>query len=201
MSVKLIITIFFATLLTACASTERSEQQEKDKIAFAKTFEAMEQQEKAQQEITITSDTFDISVAFKSLPLEQIKKIDTQDRFYFLGVRDKLNISLNIDEPHCAVSDTDNDHFKCIMPKIKSNPHIKVVEQTISTVKRNGGLSLTYVAFVLAGDKKIKTIHSHFLFSKDGKWGDLQASVLQPSHAEFLMMIKFPTHVKLINKK
>lgn len=194
MSVKLIITIFFATLLTACVSTEGSEQQ---KIAFAKTVEAMEQQVKAQQEITITSDTFNISVGFKSLPLAQIKKIDTQDRFYFLGVRDKLNISLNIDDPHCAVPDTDDDHFKCIMPKIKSNPHIKVVEHTISTVKRHGGLSLTYVAFLLAGDKKIKTIHSHFLFSKNGKWGDLHSSVLHPTHAEFLNVIKFPTQVKL----
>ena len=195
---KWVSALFIGVLLTACASHDSLEQKEQKRQSYVKMLEVMQKQEKEQLALSLISKTFNLGVSFKSLPLKTVTKQDTLARYYYLGHRDKLNVSLNIDDPHCDVEDTDENHYKCIMPKIMANPMIEIIKPTISLKNKEDGVSLSYIAFVLAGDKKIKVLHNHFLFSKNGKWGDFHVSMLHPTQAELLMMLKFPTHVKLI---
>lgn len=142
-----------------------------------------------------------LSVTFYAPSLQRERVIERKDRYYRLARHQRLTVSLNFAKPNCVNNQSAGAHIKCLLAKIRHNPHIKIDENTISQLKHKDGQVLTYMTLIGTENHKMKVINTHLVFERNGEWGDFHASMLEPNHREFLTMLKFSSWVSLTEKK
>jgi len=142
----------------------------------------------AAAETTINTKDFNLNVTFNALPTKKVIETSTPEKYYYLGNSERFNLSLTLQKPICKGEVTVENNLNCILPKIENNPGF--LKKTFIKKKIPKGIQITYITFVPSGKKHIKVMNSHVLFSHEGNWGDLHASVIKPTQAEMLMLIK-----------
>ncbi|OIQ48701.1 MAG: hypothetical protein BM565_00170 [Gammaproteobacteria bacterium MedPE] len=143
----------------------------------------------------IGQQNFDVTFYAPQVSIERL--VDKRERYYRLERHQRFSVSLNFAKPNCAGEQNAQAHIKCLIGKIKHNPHLKIDENTISQTAHKDGQILTYMSIIGKGAHKMKIINTHVVFEHSGHWGDLHASILQPNHREFLTMLKFPSLVSI----
>ena len=171
--------------LIGCGSTQ-APPPKKTKNDIEKAFEQAEQRKSSYQQIVISSEKMKAGVRFNYLPLKTISESDTATRYKYHGNNGKFNASLNILAPHCNVEPSNENHLKCILPKILSSPLFKVIKKSIRTKKHPGGIILTYMAVLSGGDKMM---HSHLLFTHNDNWGDFHMSIITPEQSDIIALL------------
>lgn len=145
--------------------------------------------------ITVKIPRQEWAVTFDSpAPLQLVEKSGLPGS-YFAGSDGRFNISLFVGDPSCPGGTSAYDSYKCLRPKLYKIAGI--VESSISLERRRDAIQVSYVVYVPTGDKSIKTMHTHVLFERGGKWGDLHMSAVQPSVAEITRLISLGDGVSL----
>jgi hypothetical protein len=76
---------------------------------------------------------------------------------------------------------------KCFAGNISRLPGL--VKETIKVDRIAHGAQLTYLVYAPVNGTMVKMLHTHLLFAGKGKWGDLHASVIQPTTDEIAMLL------------
>lgn len=198
MNFKLSTLLALVTVLTACAS---STNEKGDLLSPAAQAKSVLEQQKNQPATLWYAKQFDLGIRFKAPSLRKTKEIDDIKRYYFMAQRGRFTVSLNVAAPNCKSDHGEDAHYQCLLSNILRNPHQEVKRETISKTPHKNGTSLTYISLVKMGEQQVKVINNHVIFSNNGVWGDLHASMLHPTHYEFLMMLAFSSYAEVINKK
>jgi hypothetical protein len=122
------------------------------------------------------------SVSFDSPAPLQPAEAPVSGAVYFVGSGERFNVSLFVGQPQCNGGTSAYDNYECLRAKVRGIPGI--VEQSISRERRGNTVQLSYLVYVASGDSAIKTMHTHILFEREGRWGDLHLSVVRPTVSE-----------------
>jgi len=142
-------------------------------------------------------DQEDFEVRFYAPQVSIDRLVDKRERYYRLERHQRFTVSLNFAAPNCTGDQSAQSHMKCLLAKIRHNPHLQIDENTISQTAHKNGQILTYMSVIGNDSRKMKIINTHVVFERSGRWGDFHASILQPNHREFLTMLKFPSLVSI----
>lgn len=137
---------------------------------------------------SINVPELNLSVRFDAIPANVVEETNTPSRYYYIANAGRYNISLTVEDPLCDKGMTVEDSFKCIVPKIESTPGF--VKETFSSEIINKGIKMSYISYGPVDKKLVKILNTHILFSDNGKWADLHASVILPTQQEMLMLIR-----------
>ena len=125
-------------------------------------------------------------ISFDAPTVAKVKERNSATQYYFLGNSDRFNLSLTVETPGCPGELLD-DNYNCIRRKIDNNPI--VVRQSISVKKRPTNIQVSYIMYAKVGDRAVKHMNTHVLFVHKARWGDLHASVVQPTIPEIAMLL------------
>ena len=128
-------------------------------------------------------------VKFSGPSITKVKEMNTPSYYYYLGKADRFSLSLFVESPTCPGVISVEDNQKCILPKIEQIPGFQKQSLTINTLAK--GIQIIYVAYAPMGDKAVKIMHTHILFANRGKWGDLHASIIQPTIEDIAQILRF----------
>ena len=181
--------------LTSCAQSEIGIQSDEDGATAELSDVASETKRWSLNVWRIGQQDFDVTFYAPKVSINRL--VDKHERYYRLERHQRFSVSLNFAKPNCAGEQNAQAHIKCLLGKIKDNPHLQIDENTISQTAHKDGKILTYISIVGKGTHKMKIINTHVVFERSGRWGDFHASILQPTHREFLTMLKFPSLVSI----
>lgn len=122
------------------------------------------------------------ALKFESPELTKIKEVSNGDGYAYSGNAGRMNLSLFVEKPTCPGGDAIQNIYKCFGEKIQHVPYI--VNGSIAAYEAPDGLQVTYLMQVPSGEKTYRMFNLHFLFARNGKWGDLHISVVQPSKSD-----------------
>ena len=107
--------------------------------------------------------------------------------YRYVGSADRFNLSLHLAGPRCAGGVALEDQVKCFAGRIGAVPGLVTESIKVNRIAR--GAQVTYLVYAPVDGKRIKMMHTHLLFADKGKWGDLHASVVQPTTDEIAMLL------------
>jgi hypothetical protein len=107
--------------------------------------------------------------------------------YRYVGNAGRFNLSLFVEDPSCRGGVALEDQVRCFIDGIVFVP--EVVKESIRVNRIARGTQLSYLVYAPVDGKQVKMLHTHLLFAGKGKWGDLHASVIQPSVDEIAMLM------------
>jgi hypothetical protein len=134
-------------------------------------------------------------VTFDAPPGLVTQEVPRPNQFYVVGTNDRFTVSLTIYSPNCEGGQTVQDNLRCLRAKVIATPG--VLQQSVSVEETRDGLVLSYVMFIPNGTVAFKAVHTHVLFSRNGKWGDLHASSVRPRTEEIAYLLSLGDKFKL----
>lgn len=198
MAIYFIRIVTICVLLAGCAKSDSGLQGNLDK-----TREIVKEEQSKSNTWPIkvwNIPTRKFTVTFYAPSLREERLIEREDRYYRLARHQRLTVSLNFAKPNCIGNHSAQMHIKCLLAKIRHNPHVTIDENTVSQLAHKDGQVLTYMSLIGSDNQQIKIINTHLVFERDNQWGDFHASMLEPNHREFLTMLKFSNWVSLTEK-
>lgn len=139
------------------------------------------------------------ALRFESPELTKIKEASDSNGYTYAGTADRMNLSLFVEKPSCSGGDAIQNIYKCFGEKIQRVPYI--VNGSIAAYEAPDGLQVTYLMQVPSGDKSYRMFNLHFLFARNGKWGDLHISVVQPSKSDLEIVKSLVKSLTIVEAK
>jgi hypothetical protein len=139
------------------------------------------------------------ALRFESPELTKIKEVSSGNGYAYTGTADRMNLSLFVETPTCPGGDAIQNIYKCFGEKIQHVPY--VVNGSIAAFEAPDGLQVTYLMQVPSGEKSYRMFNLHFLFARNGKWGDLHISVVQPSKSDLEIVTSLVKSLTIVEAK
>jgi hypothetical protein len=118
------------------------------------------------------------SVSFESPPLQRDAIGPSAGNLLFRGSADRMIVSLHVGPPNCPGGSSNQDMYRCVAARLAGLKG--VVQDSIKAADTPKGVELGYLMRVQNGERTVELFNVHLLFAKQGSWGDLHVSVLQP---------------------
>ncbi len=139
------------------------------------------------------------ALMFESPELTKIKEVSSGHGYTYSGTADRMNLSLIMENPTCPGGNTIQNIYKCFGEKIQRVPY--VLNGSIAAYETPDGLQVTYLMQVPSGEKSYRMFNLHFLFARNGKWGDLHISVVQPSKSDLEIVASLVKSLTIVEAK
>lgn len=125
-------------------------------------------------------------------------KVPTSGRVY-AGTSGSLNLSLHVSVPDCEGDDSAENLYNCFGQKIQRVPYI--VNGSIAVGRAPDGIQVTYLMEAPLNDRKVRVFNLNYVFAKNGKWGDLHISVVQPTKADLESAVTIMKSLKFTSQE
>ncbi len=130
-------------------------------------------------------------VSFDAPPLAERKEADHPEQYMFFGTAGRFNVSIYVEPPGCNRGATHADFIDCFWPRASRNPVI--VRESIRKTCTDAYCRIGYDIKAPWNGRLSRQANIHFLFAYQGRWTDVQVSVVEPTDDDLKLLELFET--------
>jgi hypothetical protein len=137
-------------------------------------------------------------ISFEAPPLIKLKEVSGSSRYEYQASsagtdKERVRVSVLVEPTECGYGQTTKDITRCFLEQSDQIPGL--VKESRNTECSEQSCTVVYMVAAREAEKDFRQLHINLVFSYRKGWGHVHLSVVNPTEADVVQLLTFPSSV------